>query len=574
MIAILPIAFALVLSVATYFYLKGSIDDLRPAEKHESNSEETVIEQTDAVYVDDETAVLVLSCAFFGAQLYMGATQMEEGTRQSDLFASGTYQYDFQAPFEQMFGYLPSTYVQRSAAFEDPAVQVALQMGARSHSQARLVAKSQVGVGTGSSWVASVAAQGTPDCTGANTVKIKTQPQNMCALDASDAATETEYAYSPAAEFYPRFAAYLGGTGALSAGSFVCKRTSAAAATRAGCEAGGGTFVGSKFGAYCRVSCFEVGAAWAAGGPRDVVLHAARSSVSVDGLTSIDRYKEGIRTCREQVDPCSSAYSTGAIGALPSWAASNGTTPGAVDPGFWAYPTGYFYQYYDQYLYIAKLLKEALLLGIAGIFVASFLFTLSWRSSLCLMICVTFSVVELIGVIPESSLTLEDPGLRLNAFSLVNIIACIGMAVEFTAHILHQFIAEPNAASSPGEDRQRRVIHAMTFMGPPIVHGVVTTLISTAFLATNDMRFIFEYYFFMFFVMVLIASFNGLVLLPVLLSLIGEGPMALDEDHATDVKKSPGRKSMQMVVLGAGVDDLPPRSPGAAPGPYYAAHVF
>ena len=45
--------------------------------------------------------------------------------------------------------------------------------------------------------------------------------------------------------------------------------------------------------------------------------------------------------------------------------------------------------------------------------------------------------------------------------------------------------------------------------GPPIVHGVVTTLISTAFLATNNLGIIREYYFFMFFVLVLTASWNG-----------------------------------------------------------------
>jgi predicted RND superfamily exporter protein len=160
------------------------------------------------------------------------------------------------------------------------------------------------------------------------------------------------------------------------------------------------------------------------------------------------------------------------------------------------------------------------------------------------------SVVELLGVIPESKLVIPEPGLRLNAFSLVNIVACVGMSVEFSAHILHQFISEPEVdGNNAANDRNRRVVHALTFMGPPIVHGVVTTLISTAFLATNDLGFIREYYFFMFFVLVLIASWNGLVVLPVLLSLIGDEPMPL---KGLSVAESKGRKSIHVMSYNDG----------------------
>ena len=45
------------------------------------------------------------------------------------------------------------------------------------------------------------------------------------------------------------------------------------------------------------------------------------------------------------------------------------------------------------------------------------------------------TVVELMGTIPES-------GLRLNAFSIVNLCVAVGMTVEFTAHIVHRFLEE------------------------------------------------------------------------------------------------------------------------------------
>ena len=81
------------------------------------------------------------------------------------------------------------------------------------------------------------------------------------------------------------------------------------------------------------------------------------------------------------------------------------------------------------------------------------------------------SVVELLGMIPESKLAIPEPGLRLNAFSLVNIVVCVGMSVEFSAHILHQFISEPQVdGSNAANDRNRRVVHALTSMGEFAVH--------------------------------------------------------------------------------------------------------
>ena len=123
------------------------------------------------------------------------------------------------------------------------------------------------------------------------------------------------------------------------------------------------------------------------------------------------------------------------------------------------------------------------------------------------------TVVELMGTIPES-------GLRLNAFSIVNLCVAVGMTVEFTAHIVHRFLEEQ------GDDRGERVIAALRFMGPAMVHGLITSLISIAFLGASETKFIREYYFQMYAYMLLIAAANGLILLPVLLSLVGDAPLS------------------------------------------------
>jgi hypothetical protein len=322
-----------------------------------------------------KVVVLVLAFGFFGVQLGMSLTQLEDGTRTSDLFADGTYQYDFQVPFEQMFGFLPATYVQYSKSFEDPSLQVALQMGAKSLAKTRLVPKTQTAT-LGSSWVASVVAMGAPipgDCK-KYTINVTTQKENTCSISEGSSTVTNEYSYSKPEEFYPRFGQWLEGLGALSAGSFVCRDDNSA--TKDLCEKreDGGTFISSKFGTYCRVSCYQVSSNWkrakAEGKVGSIKIQAVKGGEDVDDLTSIANYKEAIVETREKVDPCTAAYKSGQIKELPGWSRTDVKLPNP-DASVWTFCTGYFYQYYEQYVYINDLLRDAMLLSLAGTFVAT-----------------------------------------------------------------------------------------------------------------------------------------------------------------------------------------------------------
>lgn len=97
----------------------------------------------------------------------------------------------------------------------------------------------------------------------------------------------------------------------------------------------------------------------------------------------------------------------------------------------------------------------------------------------------------------------------------------VGMTVEFTAHIVHRFLEEQ------GDTRKERVVAAMKFMGPAMVHGLITSIISVCFLAASQTPVIRDYYFQMYVNMMLIAGANGLILLPVVLSVVGPAPIQL-----------------------------------------------
>lgn len=232
---------------------------------------------------------------------------------------------------------------------------------------------------------------------------------------------------------------------------------------------------------------------------KNITLYAIQgNAVLVNQRTSQD-YVAAIKETRSRIDAC-----------------SNTPTQNVERKGErWSYMTGYTFQFYSQFLDVRNDLYKICGFATLGVALVTLLFQCSLRCSLimsAIVIMVSFEVATLIAVIP---------GLKINAFSLVNICISIGMGIEFSAHIVHHFLI------TEGDTKNERVLASLAFMGPPMVHGAVTSLIATLFLAWSDVTFIRSYYFGMFFDFVVVAAPNGLVLLPVLLSLFGDNTVAI-----------------------------------------------
>ena len=83
--------------------------------------------------------------------------------------------------------------------------------------------------------------------------------------------------------------------------------------------------------------------------------------------------------------------------------------------------------------------------------------------------------------------------------------------------------------------------HFISFCsGPPLLHGTITSLISTLFLVVSDVAFIRSYYYGMFLGYLLLDFINGLVLLPVLLSMFGDRKVIIPQ------KEQQKRRSVQV----------------------------
>lgn len=185
-----------------------------------------------------------------------------------------------------------------------------------------------------------------------------------------------------------------------------------------------------------------------------------------------------------------------------------------------------FYIFFVQYSTIIKLTFTLISVALAIIFLNSTLLLGSVRSSSVLLLTVTMILINIGGAMSLWSIS-------LNAVSLVNLVICIGFAVEFCAHITRAFIVSDKDSRLTNVDF--RAYNAITGVGGAVFGGIATTkLIGVMVLAFTQSKIFEVYYFRMWFSLVVVASLHSLVFLPVFLSLVG-GKRYIFSENSTGI---------------------------------------
>jgi len=105
-----------------------------------------------------------------------------------------------------------------------------------------------------------------------------------------------------------------------------------------------------------------------------------------------------------------------------------------------------------------------------------------------------------------------------NAISVVNFVTSLGFGVEFCNHIGMNFMRQKGK-------REERAKKALSAMGSQVLVGITTTkFLGVTVLAFAPATLFKLYYFRMYIFIVIIGAFNGLMFMPVLLSLVGPPP--------------------------------------------------
>lgn len=186
--------------------------------------------------------------------------------------------------------------------------------------------------------------------------------------------------------------------------------------------------------------------------------------------------------------------------------------------GVEVFPYSKFYIFFDQYVSIVHLATALIGSALAFILLISSLLLGSLATGLTITVTVTMIVVDIIG-------TMSLVGVSLNAVSLVNLIICVGIGVEFCAHIARAFsVPSPSLLerTSTFRGKDARAWAALVNVGGSVFSGITVTKLLGVFVLAFTRSKIFEiYYFRVWLALVIWAALHALIFLPVALSFFG-----------------------------------------------------
>ncbi|KAK3941461.1 patched family-domain-containing protein [Diplogelasinospora grovesii] len=191
----------------------------------------------------------------------------------------------------------------------------------------------------------------------------------------------------------------------------------------------------------------------------------------------------------------------------------------SANTGLDVFPYSIFYIFFDQYATIVSLTTALLGSALGIIFLISAVLLGSVLTAAVVTFTVTMAIVDIIGAMAVM-------GVSLNAVSLVNLIICVGIAVEFCAHIARAFMFPSRTFMERAKNRFRgrdaRAWTALANVGGSVFSGItVTKLLGVTVLAFTRSKIFEIYYFRVWVALVFFAATHALVFLPVALSLFG-----------------------------------------------------
>ena len=192
-----------------------------------------------------------------------------------------------------------------------------------------------------------------------------------------------------------------------------------------------------------------------------------------------------------------------------------------ANDGLDVFPYSKFYIFFDQYATVVGLAATLLGSALALIFILATILLGSLATALVVTLTVAMTLVDIVG-------TMALAGVALNAVSLVNLVICVGIAVEFCAHLARAFAFPSHAVmeSAPARHqfrgRDARAWTALVDVGGRVFAGItVTKLLGVCVLAFTRSKIFEVYYFRVWLALVVWAALHALVFLPVALSLFG-----------------------------------------------------
>ncbi|CAG9795150.1 unnamed protein product [Diatraea saccharalis] len=154
---------------------------------------------------------------------------------------------------------------------------------------------------------------------------------------------------------------------------------------------------------------------------------------------------------------------------------------------------------------------------------------------LWIFICVLLTIVNVLG-------WMQRWGMTVDIVCCIGLELAIGLCVDYAAHIGHTFLI------TPGEYRTERAFKTVTSIGGAVLLGGGSTLLSLSLLSMSK-AYTFKSFFKIFLLVIIFGLFNGLIFLPVMLSIVGPRAYTKKETDEKPPEEVELNSKHQMIIL-------------------------
>lgn len=191
---------------------------------------------------------------------------------------------------------------------------------------------------------------------------------------------------------------------------------------------------------------------------------------------------------------------------------------------------------FEQYVVFVEETRNSLVLSLIAVFVVILFITADFTVTIMVAFAVFLVDVYILALVFYWNLT-------FNSIVVVQVVVAIGLAVDYSAHIGHTYLTvnPPNTPKyrTDAAKRMYKSQKALSQMGSSIFHGAFSTFLAVAVLG-NSASYIFVVFYKMWVGIIVFASSNGFLLLPVVLSYIG--PVKEHKSSKPDATEESGKE--------------------------------
>lgn len=168
---------------------------------------------------------------------------------------------------------------------------------------------------------------------------------------------------------------------------------------------------------------------------------------------------------------------------------------------------------------IAVEVERNIELALVCVMVCTIILITNLQMCLWMFLCVLLTLINVLGC-------MQKWGMTVDIVCCIGLELAIGLCVDYAAHVGHTFLTIKEGSKS------ERAFKTVTSIGLAVLKGGGSTLLSLSLLSASK-AYTFQSFFKIFLLVIFFGLFNGLVFLPVCLSLIGPSAYSSKEPQNT-----------------------------------------